>query len=255
VNPTVFEIFGRLVEMMSEPLLVDGLSPAAGLEQLGSKLFWGVTQQQLVAESDHPLNPDEMLEFQLGPHWACDGFHQHGPLLEISSAVLSQSRGKAKAMGHRISPPYLYAVVAKPSGDAYRAIHLYRVPVACVGKYIFPIESEAERRAIQILALDGVALLKLHVQGDLRIFGSSLWPFKTGHDGHLPSRPDVIAFSEGKVRVIYLTDSVDPEYHRGVEESIAEMERLFSSPDVLVQKIPARSLARDTWRRFLSDTR
>jgi hypothetical protein len=252
VNPEIDNIFARLAEIMSEPLLQNDLSVEFCLRSLDLKLFWGLTMFPLVEESDRPLGPDGRLEFELGSHWECDGFHEVGPLLEIPPDVLLNSRGKAKANDHIIPPPYLYAALAKPNGDAYRAFNFYRIPVAHAGEHLFPVESEIERRGILALVADGIAMLKLHVQGDMRALGSGLWPFKTDEDGYLPNRPDVIAFTDGGIQVLYIAGMDDPEYQKDVDASVAEMERHFSSEQVLVRKIQARSLSAEDWRRVLS---
>ena len=248
LNPGQPVIFGRMAELFNMPLLRQGsLSLESALGRLGLKLYWGITDQPLVQESDRPLDDDEYLQFKIGSHWDCHGFQAKGVLLELSPKVLTNSRGKAKAHGHIVPPPYLYAAVAKPAEGINRVTHFFRVPACIFGGSIFLIESEAERRSLRLALAARVALIKLHVQGDLRALGERLWPFRTDAMGRLPNRPDVIAFIEGKVRIFYITDSDDAEYLKRVAESVAELRLFLAHPDVLVESKTAESFADGSW--------
>jgi hypothetical protein len=253
VHPSRSMVFGRMAELFAEPLLSRGRSLEAVLTELGLQLFWGLTAQPLVQESDRPLEDDEVLEFRIGGHWECRGFQPVGSLMEISPAVLANSSGKAKAMGYVIPPPYFYAALVQPEGGVSRVIHLFRIPVIDVGHCFFSVESNAERGPIRVLSNTGVvALLKLHVHGDLRALGRELWPFATDENGHLPSRPDLIAFWHGKVRIVYLTDSVSEKYHQDVDRSVSILKLFLATPDVLVKKIPAKSFTPESWVQLLA---
>ncbi len=247
-NPSRTMVFGRMAELFNEPLLRRGsLSLGSALERLGRQLCWGVTDWPLVEESDNPLGEGEVAEFQIGPHWECKGVQPVGALLEISPKVLSSSRGNVKARTHVIPPPYLYAAVVEPMGGVSRVAHFLRIPVSLKGNCIFAVESEAERRCARTLSDAGVAFLKLHVQGDLRALGNELWPFQTDEKGHLPSRPDVIAFIDGKVWIFYITGSSDGEYLKRVAESVAELRLFLAHPDVLILQKTAGSFADGSW--------
>jgi hypothetical protein len=248
LNPGQPMIFERLVELFNMPLLRQGsLSLETALGRMGLRLYWGVTDQPLVQESDRPLDEDEYLQFKIGSHWDCHGFQTKGVLLELSPEVLANSRGKAKAHRHVVPPPYLYAAVVKPTESINRVTHFYRVPACIWGGSIFLIESEAERRSLRIALAAGAALIKLHVQGNLRALGESLWPFRTDESGHLPSRPDIIAFLNGKVRIFYITDSRDDEYLKRVAESVAQLRLFLAHPDVLVLPRTAESFTDGSW--------
>jgi hypothetical protein len=252
VNPTLGQIFGRLVAIMGLPIMHNrSASPSSRLGSLGLKLLWGLTAQQLALESDNPLDADEVLEYQVDQHWDYQGFQRIGPLLEIPGDVLSSPHGKVKAMGYLILPPYLFATVFKPGKDTNQVIELYRIPIALAGGTIFPVESEAERSAITVLFKAGVSMIKLHVQGDLRLLGNGLWPFRTNDIGRIPSRPDVIAFVSGQVRILYLTDSVNPAYLAKVAESVSEMKAFLASPDVFVKAVAADAITPETWREAI----
>jgi hypothetical protein len=248
VNPSRAMVFGRLAELFYEPLMRrNTLSLVSALKKLGLRLFWGVTAQPLVDESDRPLEEDEVFQFEVSGYWESHGFQPTHALLEFSPTVLSASRGKAKAMVHVIPPPYLYAAVVEPSGTAYRVIHFFRVPVSIENNCIFIIESETERRSLRVILKAGVAFIKPHVQADLRALGGELWPFKTNKLGRLPSRPDVIAFIDGKVWIFYITDSRDGKYLEDVAESVAELKLFLANSNVLVLPKTAESFADGSW--------
>jgi hypothetical protein len=246
-------VFGRLTDLFHEPLLHrNSLSLVSALKNLGLRLIWGVTAQPLVHEADCPLDADEVLEFKVGKHWESHGFQATGMLLEIPPEVLSASRGKAKAMRHVIPPPYLYAALVEPTDERNLVRQLFRIPVFQAGNGIYAVESEAERRCLGALSDAGVPYLKLQVQADLRELGRDLWPFRLDEHGRLPSRPDVFVFLNGKLRIIYLTDSRDPVYHGKVDHSIAELKRFLADPEVLVVKIAAELFLDDNWRQLLA---
>jgi hypothetical protein len=250
-NPSRGMVFGRMAELFAEPVLSSGRSLAAALEGLGLRLHWGITAQSLVLESADPLAEDEALEFRIGPHWECCGFQPVGTLLEISPDVLANSRGKVKANGHVIPPPYLFAALVMPTDEANRVIQLFRIPVIFTNRSIFPVESAAERGPIQVLSDAGVAMLKLHVQGDLRALGRELWPYPTDAQGRIPSRPDIIAYFGGKIRIAYVTDSDDPAYHASVDKSIFAMEQFLGASENPLRKVPADLFTADSWSRLL----
>ncbi|HEY5213547.1 MAG TPA: hypothetical protein VIJ38_11070 [Acidobacteriaceae bacterium] len=247
-NPSRAIVFGRMAELFNEPLLHRGsLSLESALKRLGRQLYWGVTDWPLVDESNDPLGEGEVAEFKIGSHWDCHGFQTKGVLLELSPKVLANSRGKAKAHGHIIPPPYIYAAVVKLEEGINVVTHFLRVPAYAYGGSIFLIESEAERCSVQFAHAAGVALVKLHVSGDLRALGEKLWPFRTDAMGRLPNRPDAIAFIEGKVRIFYITDSSDGEYLKRVAESVAELQLFLAHPDVLVLPKTAESFVDGSW--------
>ena len=128
--------------------------------------------------------------------------------------------------------------------------HFFRVPACIWSGSIFLIESEAERRSLRIALAAGAALVKLHVQGDLRALGVKLWPFRTDEIGHLPSRPDIIAFMDGKVCIFYITDSRDDDYLKRVAESVAELRLFLAHPDVLILPKTAESFMDGSCPRF-----
>jgi hypothetical protein len=251
-NPTFFEIFNRLRQIMHEPILEDGQTPAAGLEQIGHKLFWGLCKEPLVDYCDDALAMNEGVKITLAMHWECDGRKPNGTKLEIPLEILSRLGGKVRANNHVIPPPYFYAAVVKPIGDVNQAIRYFRIPIAHVGKCIWPVESQAERQSIEVLALEGVAMIKLHVKADLRILGQKLWPFGAGMDDKSLSRPDIFAFVDDRVHITYITDTDDLVYHEKVDASVAKMKQHFSRPEIIVRKIQARDLNRENWRMFLS---
>jgi hypothetical protein len=249
VNPNRLSLLDRVKELMCEPLLQGEISVERCLRENGLKLFWGLTRQPLVEESETPFCQDGWLEFELGPHWDCDGYHrERHPLLKIYPDVLSDSRGNAKAHSHIIPPPYFYAALTAPDDNAYRAYNFYRVPAALAGNHISLVESETERRCAKALTAEGVAFLKPHVDGDMRILRSGLWPFRTDERGRLPNRPDFIAFADGKVWILYVFNTEDPAYHKRVDASVAEMEKYISSPEVVVRKIHGRYVELGLWR-------
>jgi hypothetical protein len=251
-NPTFFEVFNRLREIMHEPIFDNGQTPAAGLEQLGYKLLWGLSKLPLVDYCDDAWAMNEEVTFNLAMHWECDGWKPDGTKLKISPEILSRLGGKVRANDHVIPPPYFYAAVVKPIGDMNQVIHFFRIPIAHVGKCIFPVESEVERQSVQLLASEGVPFLKLHVKGDLRLLGKKLWPLRTDGNGELPKRPDIIAFVNGKIRILQITDMKDSKYEEDVDASVVELEKFFSSPEVTVKKIRGRDLSRENWRCFLA---
>jgi hypothetical protein len=262
VNPSHRRVFDRLAEIMDEPLLGRGrISPAARLRELGLKLLWGLTAQPIVSEAEKALANNESLKFQIARHWDCNTYRPTGPVVLISPKVLGNATGKVRAMLHPIGPPYLFAILAKPETDgSCRAIKLFRTPMAVVERSVFSVESEAERRSLEVLC--GIALLKPHVHCDLRALGGDLWPFPTTQDGRLPCRPDVIAFIGGRVVILYLTHMRKPKdnrfgeeitgelpnkmnnksYHEDLNMDIERMNAFINCPFVFVKAIDVQSL-------------
>ena len=248
-SPSPDDIFKRLASILGEPLMYGGAnSPTERLRSLGRRLVWGLTSQKLVEESDQPLASDELLQFQLGRHWDSEGQHPFGPLLDLTPDVLGRSRGNAKAMRHRIPPPYLYAAVFEPGENANRVYEFYRVPVFVTSDVLFLVESQSERRSLNFFARGGLALIKLPVRADLRTLGPNLWPWPTGY---IPSRPDVIAFFEGRVILVYLTNTKLADYHEKLAKGIVAVKESFRGPEVAVGAVASDELNFDSWPTIL----
>jgi hypothetical protein len=243
VNPNRSAVFKRLGEIFYEPLLCHKTrSLAAALKEISHEFFWGVVDADLVALSEDAIAEDRDLELETGRHWDCRGFQPNRTTLKISPEVLEESRGKVKAMTYTIPGPYLYAALVNPIGEEDRVKWFYRVPISYPAKSDYIIESAAERRSVNIAVAAGIAILKLHTKGDFRGLGKDLWPFRTDEQGHLPSRPDLVAFFDGLVRLIYLTDTAQAQYHAGLKEDIETMRTFLQAPEVGVHSVPASLL-------------
>jgi len=240
-TPSREDVFQRFSHLLDLHLVDRGRrSLRQLLEEKDLSLIWGVTAQPLVEQSGRPLSEDEFLQFRVGSHWSIHGPQNRGALLELPARVANTSRGNAKARGHIIGPPYLYVAAGRSVQGAFDVSLFYRVPVAAAGGGIHIVESEAERRSLNVLAAAGGAWLKPHVQPDLRVLEPDLWPPTSDEKTpRLPSRPDVILFAGGKITVLYLTASSDAAYHAGVDQSVAEMRHYFASTVVRVLKLDA----------------
>ena len=240
VNAAESAVFWRLAELLSQPLMTSGASPAVAARRRGLEIVWGVTEKPLVQALLRLVQEDGTVALRVSRYWTCAG-PQAGTLqLRISRAAGMSAGGKVFANGHPIPPPYFFAAAVAPSGEVSQ---LLRIPVVRVGDSLFVIESQEERRAMPVFCEAGVAAIKLHVHGDLRELGSRLWPFATNRRGRLPSRPDVIAFALRKVRVVYLAGSKDQKYLDKVTASVMEMNRHLAHPEAIAVQIPSQGLA------------
>jgi hypothetical protein len=243
VSPSFEAVLRRFRQHLDEPFLGwNNESPTSALRQLRAELIFGVTSKPL-AEKSEEMAPDGMLlRLRTGNHWNQDGPQLKRASLTISTQVLEEAGGNVRAHGTPIQAPYLFAAVTKRVGDTHEVIKLIRVPVACHQTWFYLVESRPERRATEFLAEVGVALIKPHVQLDVRLLGDRLWPL-TATRGDMPSRPDILAFLNGKLAIVFLTSSTTKEILSKARQSVEVTRKFFEGClDVVVKSLDVDDL-------------
>ena len=252
INPPSDDISRCFAKRLHEPILNRGSkSLAQALAEKDLILFWGLSSKPLVEAFRSEVADDAQFEFGVPSCWRLGESTAAPAVLRVPIGVARAARGKVMARGHLVGPPYFFAAVARRSSDHNEVVFFYRVPVVVTAGSIFMIESEVERRGLAAITGAGAACVKLHVQADLAILGRSLWSFSLGAGGRLPCRPDVIAFRDGTVRVIFITDFEDTDYHTELAGNILKLREMFGADGPKVCSVPYSAIISGSWEKLV----